>query len=205
MQEVEIKLDKDFLTRFFQVTNTEISDDTEINLSLLKSNLVKIEDLYNKFQTLKKIVGDKINPEKAKELETGTDSRSIGPRKTIFIIDDLGVITYQLKTIFEQAGYDTITSNEVFDAIEKFKRMKCDLVLMDLFIPTEREGLILLEKLKRLITITQRPIKIGIITASTKKEHKQICKIKGADFYFEKVNNWHDNILAVAKDNLPVL
>ena len=205
MQEVEIKLDKDFLTRFFQVTNTEISDDTEINLSLLKSNLVKIEDLYNKFQTLKKIFGDKINPEKAKELETGTDSRSIGPRKTIFIIDDLGVITYQLKTIFEQAGYDTITSNEVFDAIEKFKRMKCDLVLMDLFIPTEREGLILLEKLKRLITITQRPIKIGIITASTKKEHKQICKIKGADFYFEKVNNWHDNILAVAKDNLPVL
>ena len=55
MQEVEIKLDKDFLTRFFQVTNTEISDDTEINLSLLKSNLVKIEDLYNKFQTLKKL------------------------------------------------------------------------------------------------------------------------------------------------------
>ena len=117
----------------------------------------------------------------------------------------MGVITYQLKTIFENAGYDTITSNEVFDAIEKFKRMKCDLVLMDLFIPTEREGLILLEKLKRLIAITQKPIKIGIITASTKKEHKQICKIKGADFFFEKVNNWHENILNVAKENLPVI
>ena len=146
-----------------------------------------------------------MNPEKAKELNNEDDSRNVGPKKTIFIIDDLGVITYQLKTIFENAGYDTITSNEVFDAIEKFKRMKCDLVLMDLFIPTEREGLILLEKLKRLIAITQKPIKIGIITASTKKEHKQICKIKGADFFFEKVNNWHENILNVAKENLPVI
>ncbi|MGN0017902.1 MAG: response regulator [Candidatus Gastranaerophilaceae bacterium] len=205
MQDIEIKLDKDFLNRFFKITGIEVSEDTEITLSLLKNNLEKIEDLSNKFQTLKKIVGDKMNPEKAKELNNEDDSRNVGPKKTIFIIDDLGVITYQLKTIFENAGYDTITSNEVFDAIEKFKRMKCDLVLMDLFIPTEREGLILLEKLKRLIAITQKPIKIGIITASTKKEHKQICKIKGADFFFEKVNNWHENILNVAKENLPVI
>lgn len=205
MQDIEIKLDKDFLNRFFKVTGMEVSEDTEITLSLLKNNLEKIEDLINKFQTLKKIVGDKMNPEKAKELNNEDDSRNVGPKRTIFVIDDLGVITYQLKTIFENAGYDTITSNEVFDAIEKFKRMKCDLVLMDLFIPTEREGLILLEKLKRLIATTQRPIKIGIITASTKKEHKQICKIKGADFYFEKVNNWHENILNVAKENLPVI
>ncbi len=205
MQDIEIKLDKDFLNRFFKITGIEVSEDTEITLSLLKNNLEKIEDLSNKFQTLKKIVGDKMNPEKAKELNNEDDSRNVGPKKTIFVIDDLGVITYQLKTIFENAGYDTITSNEVFDAIEKFKRMKCDLVLMDLFIPTEREGLILLEKLKRLIATTQRPIKIGIITASTKKEHKQICKIKGADFYFEKVNNWHENILNVAKENLPVI
>ena len=205
MQDIEIKLDKDFLNRFFKITGIEVSEDTEITLSLLKNNFEKIEDLCNKFQTLKKIVGDKMNPEKAKELNNEDDSRNVGPKKTIFIIDDLGVITYQLKTIFENAGYDTITSNEVFDAIEKFKRMKCDLVLMDLFIPTEREGLILLEKLKRLIAITQKPIKIGIITASTKKEHKQICKIKGADFFFEKVNNWHENILNVAKENLPVI
>ena len=56
MQDIEIKLDKDFLNRFFKITGIEVSEDTEITLSLLKNNLEKIEDLCNKFQTLKKIV-----------------------------------------------------------------------------------------------------------------------------------------------------
>ena len=204
MKDIEIKLDNEFLSRFFKITDFEINDDTEIDLNLLKQNLDKIEEINNKYKSLKKSDENKHTSEIGLKIDNETSSDDSAHEKTVFIIDDLGVITYQLKTLFESFGYSTIISNEVFDAIEKFKRMKCDFVLMDLFIPTEREGLILLEKLKRLITISQKPIKVGIITASTKKEHKQICKIKGADFYFEKVDNWHDDVLNVVKEHLPI-
>lgn len=202
MEDIKITLDKNFLERFYKVADSKLEENEEISLIGLKNLLDVIEEQKRKYEILKKKVVDAKEAIKTPANQNKGETVNTKRKKTIFIIDDLGVITYQLETLFRSAGFDTVTSNEVFNAISKFKRIQCDFVLMDLFIPTEREGLILLEKIKKLINSSQRTIKIGIITASTKKEHKQICKIKGADFYFEKLDNWHENVLAVAKETL---
>lgn len=71
---------------------------------------------------------------------------------------------------------------------------------MDLFIPTEREGFILLEELKKIALSKQKPAKIGVMSASSKKEYKQLCKVKGAEFYIEKVDTWQKELLNVTKN-----
>ena len=107
----------------------------------------------------------------------------------VLIIDDLGVVTYQLSVLFKHAGYLPVTSKEIYEAVDKFKRNSYDYVIMDLFIPTEREGFILLEELKKIASSRNDSTVIGVMSASSRKEHKQICQ-HGAAFYVEKVDDW---------------
>lgn len=119
--------------------------------------------------------------------------------KQILIVDDLGVITFQLETMFAKNNYDVTVSQEIYDAISKFKRGNFDIVIIDLFIPTEREGFLLLDELKKMAQLKKQDIKIGVITASAKKEHKIACRQKGVAFYMEKSNNWQKDLIEVCK------
>jgi CheY-like chemotaxis protein len=195
---LNIDLDEAFLKKFFGVTERIIPEGQDITLSMLRKQLDEIE---NALATAKLAAQEKPGytpPNKQPSIspndsfgETFTDSDGFNlPKKTILIIDDLGVITYQLSVLFKQSNYEVITSKEIYDAIEKFKKQSFDLVIMDLFIPTEREGFILLEELKKITLTNQKPTKIGVMSASGKKEHKQSCKMKGAEFYVEKIDDW---------------
>ncbi|MBR1942841.1 response regulator [bacterium] len=115
----------------------------------------------------------------------------------VLIIDDLGIITYQLSVIFKRAGYLPITSKEIYDAVDKYKRSSFDYIIMDLFIPTEREGFILLEELKKIATSRKEDPVIAIMSASTRKDHKQECQKKGAAFYVEKLDDWQKELFGL--------
>lgn len=117
--------------------------------------------------------------------------------KRVLIVDDLGVITFQLEMMFIKNNYEVTVSQEIYDAITKFKNGNFDLVIIDLFIPTEREGFLLLDELKKMAQMRNQDLKIGVITASAKKEHKIACHQKGVSFYMEKSNNWQKELLDV--------
>ena len=68
---------------------------------------------------------------------------------------------------------------------------------MDLFIPTEREGFILLTELQKLALASNTKTVIGVITASSRKEIEQQCKARGADFFLEKNNEWQAKLLNI--------
>ena len=112
----------------------------------------------------------------------------------VLIIDDLGIITYQLSVIFKRAGYLPVTAKEIYDAVDKYKRSSYDYVVMDLFIPTEREGFILLEELNKIAYSRKEEPVIAVMSASTRKEHKQTCQKKGAACYIEKVDDWQKEL-----------
>ena len=116
------------------------------------------------------------------------DDEPKGP--AILIVDDLGVITYQLKVLLSQFDYDIDCSQEIYDAVNKYKKRKYDYVVMDLFIPTEREGFILLTELKKMALAARVRTVVGVITASPRKEIEQQCKARGADFFLEKNSDW---------------
>lgn len=214
VDKVNVELDGQFLTKFFKLTEREIPEGQEVTPAMLRKQLDEIEvTLKETKDSLKEAIKEagktKNNPSGPKpppaptfggfdEIETDDGGFNI-PKKSILIIDDLGVITYQLGVLFKQSKYTVSTSKEIYDAIEKFKKESFDLVIMDLFIPTEREGFILLEELKKIALSKQKPTKIGVMSASPRKEHKQLCKMKGAEFYLEKVDDWQKDLLNMIK------
>ena len=70
-------------------------------------------------------------------------------------------------------------------------------VIMDLFIPTEREGFILLTELKKMANANNMNTVVGVITASPRKEIEQQCKARGADFFLEKGNDWQNQLRTI--------
>lgn len=205
---VNIDLDEQFLKKFFAMTDRIIPEGQEITLLMLRKQLDEIEESVVEA----KLAAQEKSSAQAKQSQKPTTSPSFDnsfssdkdtfnlPQKTILVIDDLGVITYQLSVLFKQYNFDVVTSKEIYDAIEKFKKQNFDLVIMDLFIPTEREGFILLEELKKITMGKQKPTKIGVMSASAKKEHKQMCKMKGAEFYVEKIDDWQKDLLGMVKE-----
>lgn len=208
VDKVNIDLDEPFLKKFFGITDRVIPEGQEITLLMLRRQLDEIESILAE---AKLEAQDKSTPAVSTSRHPMPPSSSFDdsfedadgfniPKKNILIIDDLGVITYQLSVLFKQSNYDVVTSKEIYDAIEKFKKQGFDLVVMDLFIPTEREGFILLEELKKIAVNKQKPTKIGVMSASSRREHKQLCKMKGAEFYVEKIDDWQKELFKVIRD-----
>lgn len=205
---MNIELDEHFLKKFFAITEKIIPDGQEITMAMLRRQL---DDIEQTLSETKAAALEKANEKPAYKPPSSPQRNSTSfdddfedefnlPKKNILVIDDLGVITYQLAVLFKQLNFEVVTSKEIYDAIEKFKKQTFDLVVMDLFIPTEREGFILLEELKKIASNKQISVRIGIMSASAKKEHKQMCKMKGAEFYVEKIDDWQKELFRVIKD-----
>lgn len=207
VDKVNIELDESFLKKFFGLTEKIIPEGQEITLSMLRRQLDEIESVLadakntanQKPAAVPQPSHHSTSPHSSFDDDVSNDSFNL-PKKTILIIDDLGVITYQLSVLFQQFNFEVTTSREIYDAIEKFKKQSFDLVIMDLFIPTEREGFILLEELRKVSMSKQKLTKIGVMSASPKKEHKQLCKMKGAEFYIEKADDWQKELIGIVKN-----
>ena len=183
-----IELDNEFLELFYSITNAKVPEN--LTLHSMKSQLIEIVDVLKELNTTSK------KPYKSVALGTEESSaESGGP--AILVVDDLGVITYQLKVLLSKLNLEVDCSQEIYDAVNKFKKHKYAYVVMDLFIPTEREGFVLLAELKKLASLYNIKTVIGVITASARKEIEQQCKTRGADFFLEKNNEWQNNLLKI--------
>ena len=183
-----IDLDDEFLKLFFSITNKKVP--VTLNLHAMKEQLIEIVDVIRELNSNSK------KPYKSDALGNNTveeEESESGP--AILVVDDLGVITYQLKVLLSRFAMDIDCSQEIYDAVNKFKKRKYQYVVMDLFIPTEREGFILLTELKKLALSYNVKTIIGVITASPRKEIEQQCRLRGADFFLEKNNEWQATLL----------
>lgn len=188
-----IELDSEFLELFYNITNSNIP--AEPTLVDLKRQLINVVD------TLKELNKNAKKPIYSKALANEEVlEESEGP--AILVVDDLGVITYQLKVLLSQFELDIDCSQEIYDAVNKYKKRKYTYVIMDLFIPTEREGFILLTELKKMAAMYDSKIVIGVITASPRKEIEQQCRARGADFFLEKNNDWQNQLLNIVQGYL---
>lgn len=184
-----IDLDNEFIELFFNITNSKIPN--ELTLVDLKRQLVNVVD------TLKELNKNAKKPILSKAIGNYEEEMLENNGPAILLVDDLGVITYQLKVLLSQFDLDIDCSQEIYDAVTKFKKRKYDYVVMDLFIPTEREGFILLTELKKLATMFGKKTIVGVITASPRKEIEQQCRARGADFFLEKNNDWQNQLIKI--------
>ena len=184
-----IEIDDEFLNLFYNITNSK--PPKEVALLDLKKQLINIVD------TLKELNANAKKPIVSRALNNNPTEEEESSGPAILILDDLGVITYQLKVLLSRFDYDIDCSQEIYDAVSKFKKRKYEYVVMDLFIPTEREGFILLTELKKLAAAYGKKTVVGVITASPRKEIEQQCRARGADFFLEKNSDWQNSLCNV--------
>lgn len=186
-----IDLDDEFLELFFNITNSKPPKD--LTLLDLKKQLIDIVD------TLKELNNCAKKPIFSKAFGNEIAPQDNNETPAMLVVDDLGVITYQLKVLLSQFDYDVDCSQEIYDAVAKFKKRKYKYIVMDLFIPTEREGFILLTELKKMATAYSSDTVIGVITASPRKEIENQCRMRGADFFLEKNSDWQNALVNIMK------
>lgn len=183
-----IDIDDEFINLFYNITNSR--PPKEVTLLSLKEQLIEIID------TMKELNNNSKKPIFNKALTDNTTEEDLDT-PAILVVDDLGVITYQLRVLLSQFDYDVDCSQEIYDAVAKFKKRKYKYIVMDLFIPTEREGFILLTELKKMALANDTNTVIGVITASPRKEIENQCKSRGADFFLEKSSDWQNSLVQI--------
>ena len=195
-----IEVDEEFLEQLYGLVGKIPTGEKNINVDLLKDLILDIKRKIDRAKT--EAIEELHSPKKNSENSAITDEYSDEENpKSVLIVDDLGVITYQLSVLFRNLGYDVTIAKEIYDAITKYKKRHFKLVIMDLFIPTDREGFILLDELVKLSKISDSNTIIGVMTASSKKEHRQLCMKKGADFYIEKIEDWQSELIEYCEKN----
>jgi CheY-like chemotaxis protein len=121
--------------------------------------------------------------------------------RKVLIIDDLGIVTVQLESLCKKLGFAATTSRELYDAIDKYKAQDFGYVVADLFIPTEREGFLLVDEIKKISLLCKLNTKIIVMSASSKPEHRDKCLARGANHFVEKAPGWQDKIAECLTSN----
>lgn len=193
MGEKDIKIDSDFINKLYITAQKNPPDYSEITLEKLKEVL---EDISTQIAKLR--IAASVSTDKFKDVKLPAKQNNTHYQENVLIIDDLCIITYQLGVLFKGLGYNVTVAKDIYDAVDKFKKAHFNLVILDLFLPTEKDGFILLEELIKLKELHPDGVKIGVMTASSKEEHKNMCLEKGADFFVEKTENWQKNLVIAA-------
>ncbi len=118
----------------------------------------------------------------------------------ILVIDDIGVVTYQLKVMLKNLGYNVQVAKDIFSGLNTFIKSNYAFVIMDLFVSTEQEGLTLLYETKKIITQNNLITKIIVITASNKAENRVKCLNGGADIFLKKEAGWQDKLIEIIEN-----
>lgn len=193
MEEKGINVDSDFINKLYMAAEKNPPEYSEITLETLKNTLEDINTLISKLR-----LSASHSAEKFKEVKCSAGNENKHKQENVLIIDDLCIITYQLGVLFKGLGYNVTVAKDIYDAVDKFKKNHFNLVILDLFLPTEKDGFILLEELVKLKELQPQGVRIGVMTASSKEEHKNMCLEKGADFFVEKTENWQKNLVLAA-------
>ena len=196
MRVINMELDEDFLQRFYDLTGDKVPE--TLTLISLKKQVLNIQERIR--LTLAESGGGGATVKKKQHKNISDDSSeneeanvNLG-QKRMLLVDNLGIITYQIQMIMESLGHAVIVSKDAYNAISLFEENDYDIVMLDLLIPTEREGLILLKQLKKIADDKNAQTIIGTMSVAGKKELKTLTIEHGADFYIEKSMNWQDKL-----------
>ncbi len=193
MRIVNLDLDEDFLKRFFDLTGDKLPE--TITLVSLKKQVLNIKE---RFRT---ILADTSGASAVQDNNDYVEEKlKISRTNNVLLVDNLGVITYQVQMIMERLGFQITATKDVYGALSLFEDKDFDFVLMDLLIPTEREGFILLAELQNIARRKGANPVIGVMSVAGKKELKNESLENGADFYLEKSYNWQQRLTDIVTD-----
>ena len=131
-----------------------------------------------------------------KPISRKKENNDIKPTSSILVVDDLGLVVYQLSLLLTKSGYNVMLARSAPEAFSIFEdRGPFDFVLMDLFMPNKEDGLSLLQKLKKSLEGNDHKTKIVVMSATKDPEAIEEVICFGADSFLEKGQNWKSDLI----------
>jgi len=104
-------------------------------------------------------------------------------RKKLLLVDDTDTILLFLKTLLAGHGFDFLTAKNGAEAVEKARRERPDLILLDVFMP-------IMDGIEACRVIKGDPdlkgIPVVVVTARSEAENVERCFEAGCDDYLFK-------------------
>jgi CheY-like chemotaxis protein len=150
------------------------------------------EELIQLIKAIRKSTSPDILPPSTEEINEEGEVVN----QSILVVDDLGLVVYQLSLLLTKSGYNVMLARSAPEAFTTFEeRGPFDFVLMDLFMPNKEDGLELLSSIKDLVK--QKSFNTKVIVMSATKDLEAIEEVisEGADSFLEKGQNWKTDLI----------
>lgn len=200
MSEENVSISNETIDLIYKIAETQKPE--KVTDELIKIALCVIEKKLSDAQSLD-IVPSAPEEEGYSEEQWQKDMAmaGFGDKRKILVVDDIGVVTYQLKILFQKMGFEVDTAKDIYGAAKLIRKSIYDFIIMDLFVSTEREGFLLLDETKKVVMQNNLKTKIIVITASSKGEHKVKCLNRGANMFLQKDTGWQDELVKFISTN----
>ena len=201
MSDENVQIGRDTIDLIYKIAGTQkpevVSDETiKIALCVIEKKLSDAESLDILPQPPE---GDDSYNEEDWKRDLG--AAGLGDKRKIPVVDDIAVVTYQLKILYQKMGFEVDTAKDIYGAAKLIRKSIYDFIIMDLFVSTEREGFLLLDETKKVVMQNNLKTKIIVITASSKGEHKVKCLNRGANMFLQKDTGWQDELVKFISTN----
>ena len=119
-----IEVDTEFLESLYGLVGKIPPGEKGINVDLLKDLILDIKRKMEKIKTEALQEASAPKARKSDNIQTADEiQEEVANDKAVLIVDDLGVITYQLGVMFRNLGYDVTIAKEIYDAITNYHKL----------------------------------------------------------------------------------
>ncbi|MEW5820156.1 MAG: response regulator [Cyanobacteriota bacterium] len=177
---VQIEVSRNLIRELFEVAGIELPEQ------------VDDEDIIKLIKAIKKVKDSDTLPPSTENLKDHQEKEY----SSILVVDDLGLVVYQLSLLLTKSGYNVMLARSAPEAFSIFEeRGPFDYVLMDLFMPNKEDGIDLLKKLKLSISGKETNTKVVVMSATKDLEAIEEVIGLGADSFLEKGQNWKSDLI----------
>ena len=105
------------------------------------------------------------------------------PKKRVIVIDDDAEVRRLASRVMELEGFSVLQAESGDEGLRLMREQKCDLVLLDLWMPG-RDGWSVLDEMKA--TPEWREVPVLLFSAAADKDHVEQARSRGAEAYLLK-------------------
>jgi CheY-like chemotaxis protein len=131
--------------------------------------------------------------------ETSAASAAGGAHQSALIIGPLGLILHQVKHLLTPHCPQIAMAKNMEEALIGYQQNQPSLIVLDVLMPTSREGLGLIQAIRQLAQKSNQPPPQVIILSTLNQEDQLLenCQKQGLKHVLDRQDGWQQNILDI--------
>ncbi|MDD3419038.1 MAG: response regulator [Candidatus Gastranaerophilales bacterium] len=185
---IHIEVDKKFIQKLFELAGSPVPKELTVN----------------EFNNALSKINRKLPLGKDVEVTADKEERSDEKIK-IMMIDNVGFIMQRIKQQLSKQDYIIETFNDVSKAVERINKEYFDFIILNILIPTEREGLMFLNEVKNILATRKVRTKLIVSGDSLRKELIVYLRDSKVNHIIERKPDWINKLLEVIEKEKDIL